>query len=98
MLETILEKILNWILGTFVEKFKSDQIHLAILSGKIDISDVLIKKDIMQYFWLPFKLKIGSIGKIMLRIPWTKITSAPVDIIISDILIVVEPEDRQNWS
>ena len=89
MLETILEKILNWILGTYVEKFSSDQIHLAILSGKVDIKDIYIKKDIMQQLNLPFKLKQGQIGKVILRIPWRQITSAPVDIIISDILMVV---------
>lgn len=89
MLETILEKILNWILGTFVEKFTSDQIHLAILAGKVDIKDIYVKKDIMQQFKLPFKLKQGQIGKVMLRIPWTQITSAPVDIIISDIDVIV---------
>ena len=52
----------------------------------------------MQQFNLPFKLKEGQIGKVILRIPWRHITSAPVDIIISDILMVVQPEDKINWT
>lgn len=52
----------------------------------------------MQQLNLPFKLKQGQIGKVILRIPWRQITSAPVDIIISDILMVVQPEDKINWT
>lgn len=37
MLESLMERILNSILGTYVEKFKSDQIHLGIMSGVVDI-------------------------------------------------------------
>ena len=70
MLESLLEKVLNSILGTYVEKFKSDQISLAILSGTVEIEDIQIKKDLMAQLGYPFRLVKGNIRKIKLQIPW----------------------------
>jgi hypothetical protein len=97
MLESLLEKVLNSILGTYVEKFKSDQIHLAIMSGTVDIEDIQIKKDLMAQLGYPFKLVHGTIGRIKLQIPWRNLLQAPVEVLIEGVKIELEPENEDQW-
>lgn len=96
MLEKIVEKILNRILGSFVENFKSEQISLALLSGKVDIQDIVIKKDIMKQYGFPFKILKGTIGRVQLVIPWRQITQVPVEVSIKDVCVSLQVEE--DWS
>lgn len=42
---------------------------------------------------LPVELIHSTIGRLVMKVPWNKLSSAPVEVLIEDILIVIAPKD-----
>ena len=42
---------------------------------------------------LPVELIHSTIGRLVMKVPWNKLSSAPVEVLIEDILIVIAPRD-----
>ena len=61
MFEKLLENLLEEILGEYVSNISKDQISVGVWSGKIDIKNLKLRKEICQKFGLPFKLTLGVI-------------------------------------
>lgn len=55
------------------------------------IENVNLKSDIIEMLELPIKLEKSSVGKLTIKIPWKKITSAPVEITIENVFVTLIP-------
>jgi len=55
------------------------------------IENVNLKSDIIEMLELPIKLWKSSVGKLTIKIPWKKITSAPVEITIENVFVTLIP-------
>lgn len=55
------------------------------------IENVNLKPDIIEMLELPIKLGRSSVGKLTIKIPWKKITSAPVEITIENVFVTLIP-------
>lgn len=42
---------------------------------------------------LPLDIQHSMIGRLVIKVPWTKLSSAPVEVLIEDVLLVVKPKD-----
>jgi vacuolar protein sorting-associated protein 13A/C len=62
--------------------------------GKIDLKNVKIKQELLtlisRYLGLPLFLRLGVIGELGIKIPWTKIWKDPVKLVLKDLIIVCE--------
>lgn len=97
MFEKILEKILLTYFGRFITGFDKTNLSLGVWSGNIVIENVSLKSEIIDLLQLPFKLKFSSLGRMILKVPWNKLSSAPVEVILEDILIVLNPLQETEW-
>ncbi|KAL4492372.1 hypothetical protein ABPG72_005507 [Tetrahymena utriculariae] len=98
MFESILERILNNYFGRFITGLDQNNLHLGVWKGDIKIENVSIRSDLMDSLEYPLKIKYSNIGSLIIKVPWTKLSSMPVQIILQDIFILVEPIDEKNWN
>lgn len=91
MLEGLVAWVLNNYLGKYVENLNTDQLSIALLSGKVELENLPLKKDALRHFGLPIEIKAGFIGKVKLQIPVRQIRSAPWVIGIEQLYLVASP-------
>lgn len=113
MLESVVARLLNQLLGKYVVDLDTENLNVGIFSGHVQLTDLQLKSEALvsklfkayyvTYFEtsknekfqyelnLPIKVKIGTIGKIWLKIPWNYLWNEPVVINIEDIHIIAEP-------
>ena len=85
MISSIVTKILNRTLNSFIDDLKSDQLDVSVFSGTAKLENLSVKKTVLDNFPLPFRLEYGYVGKIFVDIPIRNIGSSPVRIDISKI-------------
>ncbi|KAJ8945035.1 hypothetical protein NQ318_019029 [Aromia moschata] len=76
MLEGLVAWVLNNYLGKYVQ-LNTDQLSVALLSGKVELENLPLKKDALRHLGLPVVIKTGFVGKVQLQIPVRQIRSAP---------------------
>lgn len=50
-----------------------------------------------QKLGFPLRLLFGKIKKLQIKVPWTKISSAPVELVLESLMIVVAPIAKDQW-
>lgn len=59
--------------------------------GAVELENLPLKKDSLRQIGLPVEVRAGLIGKVKLKIPVSQITSAPWEIYMDQLYIVVGP-------
>ena len=96
IINKMLEKILQSILRKYVGQFLTglENLELGAWAGKIQLQNTALKHDhingLLKKENIPLSLKYSSISSLSIDVPWTKISSAPVEIKISGIYIVFQ--------
>jgi vacuolar protein sorting-associated protein 13A/C len=89
MFESVLESVLNQILGKYIEGLTAADLNVSIWNGDVKLQNVRLRADIFKQFKLPLELVFGRIGNLQVSVPWKSISSKPVDVTIDDVYIVV---------
>ncbi|KAL4704498.1 hypothetical protein ACJJTC_007617 [Scirpophaga incertulas] len=97
MLEGLVAWVLNNYLGKYVENLNTDQLSVALLSGKVELENLPLKKDALRHLGLPVEVKSGFIGKVQLQVPVRQIRSAPWLISIEKLYVVITPVNLDEW-
>ena len=97
MFESVLEKILLNNFGQFITGLDKNNLHLGVWSGNVVIENVNLKPDVIDMLEIPIKLKFSTIGRLQLQVPWSKLSSSPVEITLEKILIIVSPKSKGEW-
>ncbi|XP_049867189.1 intermembrane lipid transfer protein Vps13D [Pectinophora gossypiella] len=97
MLEGLVAWVLNNYLGKYVENLNTDQLSVALLSGKVELENLPLKKDALRHLGLPVEVKAGFIGKVQLQVPVRQIRSAPWLIAIEKLYVVAAPVNLDEW-
>ena len=66
---------------------------LGVWSGDLIIENVSINPDIIETFDFPLKIIHSSIGRLKIKVPWSKLSSESVEIFFEDIFLIVSPVD-----
>lgn len=61
------------------------------------LENLRLKNTIFDEIKLPLRLKFGKIKKLSISMPWTRIKSAPVEVILETLMIVVVPTHSDDW-
>ncbi|KAG1472650.1 hypothetical protein G6F56_001412 [Rhizopus delemar] len=69
-----------------------------LVYGKVNLSNLKLRKDALDKLDLPLSVSEGYIGDIKLVIPWSNLKSEPVKVIIDDIYLLAEPKNEKNFS
>ena len=97
MFEALLEKILLSKLGKFISGLDRENLKVAVWKGDIILNNVHLSADSLLMFQLPFILSFGVISELVIRIPWTKLTSSPIEISLDGLFILLSPQEKRNW-
>ncbi|GBP32066.1 Vacuolar protein sorting-associated protein 13D [Eumeta japonica] len=97
MLEGLVAWVLNNYLGKYVENLNTDQLSVALLSGKVELENLPLRKDALRHIGLPIEVKAGFIGKVQLHVPVRQIRSAPWLITIEKLYLVASPVNIDEW-
>jgi len=97
MFERLLEKVLLNVLGPYIEGIDRNNFKLGLWKGKVSISQVALKPDILEMFDLPLKMNYSSIGNLSISIPWKNLGSKPIELLIEDIHLILQPIDKESW-
>jgi vacuolar protein sorting-associated protein 13A/C len=97
MFEALLEKLLERILGEYVEGISKDQMKVGIWSGNVDISYLRLKSSILAQLNLPFELKFGMIENLKMKIPWKSLSTASVEVQLRGLYFLITPKHKSTW-
>lgn len=90
-------KVLNRVLGDFIENLNPDQLNLSIFSGTVSLENLRVKSEALDKLGLPFKLGSGFVGTIKVEIPWTSLSSSPLKITVEDVIVLLLPHPKKDW-
>ena len=79
--------ILNASVGQYCHGIDKDHISVSVFNGEVRISDVAIKQDSFIHHGLPFSVSAGRVGSLVVLIPWASLSSQPIDIHMSDLVL-----------
>ncbi|XP_062872043.1 intermembrane lipid transfer protein VPS13D [Trichomycterus rosablanca] len=97
MLEGLVAWVLNTYLGKYVSNLNTDQLSVALLKGAVELENLPLRKDALREFGLPFEVKAGFIGKIVLQIPFYRPHSDPWVISMSQLNLIIGPVQPQEY-
>lgn len=99
---------LKYFLGEFVDISSSskrnnadenlslqEQISVAVSKGVVTFKDLVLKDKIVDVLGLPFKMRHGFVGSIEIIIPYSKLGTEPVVVVINQVHILLEP--KYEW-
>lgn len=98
MFESLLASVLNRVLGDYVDNLEQSQLNvgiwkgslLLIFSGNVVLNKLKLKKTALDRLQLPIKVVDGTLGELLMQIPWKNLKSEPVKIKIKDLMLVSE--------
>jgi vacuolar protein sorting-associated protein 13A/C len=97
MFEALLERLLLSKLGKFISGLDRESLRVAVWQGDITLHNVQLSPDSLLRFQLPFILAVGCISELTIRIPWTRLTSSPIEITLDGLYVLLRPQDKKNW-
>ncbi|KAG6453907.1 hypothetical protein O3G_MSEX008410 [Manduca sexta] len=97
MFEGAVAGFLNRLLGKYVQDLDTENLNVGIFSGNVNLTDLKLKPEALYELDLPIDVKIGTIGRISLQIPWTGLYSQPVVVHIEDVLLLVGPAISNSY-
>lgn len=56
-----------------------------------------MNKEAIENLNIPIILKYSFIDKFILKIPWSKLSTEPVEVIIENIFGILGPKSKENW-
>ncbi|KAK2501172.1 hypothetical protein MC885_017742 [Smutsia gigantea] len=89
--ESVVVDVLNRFLGDYVVNLDTSQLSLGIWGGAVALKNLEIKENALSQLDVPFKIKVGHIGNLSLKIPWKNLYTQPVEAVLEDIYLLIVP-------
>ncbi|XP_062927043.1 intermembrane lipid transfer protein VPS13C isoform X1 [Mobula hypostoma] len=90
--ESLVADLLNRFLGDYVENLDKSQLKLGIWGGNVVLEKLQVKENALNDFDVPFKIKVGQIDKLTLKIPWKNLYSEAVVATLDGLHLLIVPE------
>ncbi|XP_050092629.1 intermembrane lipid transfer protein Vps13 isoform X2 [Anopheles aquasalis] len=89
--ESIVADVLNRFVGEYVENLDKKQLKIGIWGGDVVLNNLILKQSALKDLDLPVTTLYGHLGKLILKIPWKNLYSAPVEAIIDKLYVLAVP-------
>lgn len=87
MAKRLLLNVLVDVLGNYVEGLNPENLKVGVWSGKIELSDLQLKRSALDGLNLPISISHGSLKSLKLIIPWASLDSKPVQVIMDGVYL-----------
>jgi hypothetical protein len=95
MFEGLVAEFLLKYLGNFIQGLNKENLRVGVWSGEVELENLTLQPDVLDALGLPLEIKAGVIGKLRVRIPWSRLGSESVSVVMEDIAFLVSP--RSDW-
>lgn len=75
----------------------TSQLSLGIWGGDVVLKHLEIKENALNQLGVPFKIKVGHIGHLDLKIPWKNLYTQPVEAVLEDIYLLIVPSSMIKY-
>lgn len=90
--ESVIADILNIYIGDYVENLDRSQLKIGIWGGDVVLQDLVLKPNVLDALDLPVKCTFGHLGRLVLKIPWKNLYSAPVIATVERLFLLAIPD------
>lgn len=97
MFEGILEKILLAKLGKYIVGLDKDSLKVGVWGGDITLENVHLKANALLLLQLPFLITFGKIVKLIIKVPWSKLSSASVEVRLEGLYVIISSQEKHQW-
>ena len=87
MAKRLLLNVLVDVLGNYVEGLNPENLKLGIWDGKIELSDLKLKRTALDGLNLPISVSHGSLKRLEVSIPWASLESKPVIVVMDGVYL-----------
>ncbi|XP_006275410.2 intermembrane lipid transfer protein VPS13C isoform X1 [Alligator mississippiensis] len=91
VLESVVAELLNRFLGAYVENLNKSQLKLGIWGGNVALDNLQIKENALSELDVPFRVKVGQIDKLTLKIPWKNLYGEAVVASLEGLYLLIVP-------
>ncbi|XP_052870380.1 intermembrane lipid transfer protein Vps13 [Anopheles cruzii] len=96
--ESIVADVLNRFVGDYVENLDKKQLKIGIWGGDVVLNNLILKQSALKELDLPVTTLYGHLGKLILKIPWKNLYSAPVEAIIENLYVLAIPNSDVRYN
>jgi vacuolar protein sorting-associated protein 13A/C len=89
-LNKLASSILNSFLSNYFESFQNKVVNFS-LGGDIELTELEVKKDVLDGLRLPIQIKFGSLGRLKCSVPWAELTKKPTVVYLNQLFLIIEP-------
>lgn len=97
MLEALLEKFIVNYLGRYFSGLDKKKIDIGVWKGDVSIENLALNHELFDIDSLPIEALFSHIGKVSLKVPWTRLSSSSVELIIEDLFLLVRIRPKDEW-
>jgi vacuolar protein sorting-associated protein 13A/C len=97
MFEGLLEKILLAKIGKYIVGLDKDNLKVGVWGGDITLENVYLKPDALLLLQLPLLILYGKIVKLVIKVPWSKLSSSPVEVRLEGLSVILSTQQKQRW-
>ena len=96
MFSHLLSDLIHSLLGTYIERFSSDELNASIFTGHVVLTNLVLRPSILSLLSIPLPLVLvqGHVDRIVLDVPLTSLGTRPVCVEVEGVVGVV----RRNES
>jgi Vacuolar protein sorting-associated protein len=95
-MQHVLQYLLPSILGDFIQGIDKKRIRTNFFTGKISLKEVSLNPDLVAHLGYPIRHVYSFIGNLEVRIPWVKKLKEPIEIVLDDLFLLVEPTEKMD--
>lgn len=77
-LEDLVLTLLTKLLGSYITDLTREKLRVGVWSGNVVLTDVELRADVLDAMCLPVRLQRASVGRLQVRVPWSRLRSEPV--------------------
>ncbi|ORZ39130.1 hypothetical protein BCR44DRAFT_1482922 [Catenaria anguillulae PL171] len=96
MFEQVLATLLNRVLGDYVQGLETTQLSVGVWAGDVQLRSLRLRGDALIRLGLPIAIQEGSLGSLVLKIPWKNLKSQPIRILIDRVSFAASPRDLKS--
>ncbi|XP_055620155.1 intermembrane lipid transfer protein Vps13 isoform X3 [Toxorhynchites rutilus septentrionalis] len=96
--ESIVADVLNRFVGEYVENLDKKQLKIGIWGGDVVLHNLILKQSALKELDLPVTTLYGHLGKLVLKIPWKNLYSAPVEAIVDKLYLLAVPNTDVRYN
>ncbi|XP_058837903.1 intermembrane lipid transfer protein Vps13 isoform X2 [Topomyia yanbarensis] len=96
--ESIVADVLNRFVGEYVENLDKKQLKIGIWGGDVVLNNLTLKQSALKELDLPVSTVYGHLGKLVLKIPWKNLYSAPVEAIVDKLYLLAVPNTDVRYN